>query len=138
MDYRKKIQRVKTCRAYFYLVKQKSNLPDPSGPLKEKVPPAAIAAANAKVVEAINEAEVKKRASRANGNHSFITLAQKYQVGKRAAEYGITATICHYGNKYPDLVLKESSVRWLPFLLPGCYRLFVEVTPIINFGYQNI
>ena len=45
---------------YFYPVKQKPDLPDPSGPLKEKVPPAAIAAASAKVVEAINEAEVKK------------------------------------------------------------------------------
>ena len=47
---------------YFHPVKQKPDLPDPSGPLKEKVPPAAIAAANAKVVEAINKAEVKKSA----------------------------------------------------------------------------
>ena len=37
--------------------------------------------------------------------------AQKYEVGKRAAEYGVTATIHHYWIKYPDLVLKESSVR---------------------------
>ena len=37
--------------------------------------------------------------------------AQKYEVGKRAAEYGVTATIHHYGIKYPDLVLKENSVR---------------------------
>ena len=33
------------------------------------------------------------------------------KVGKRAAEYGITATIRHYEIKYPDLVLKESSVH---------------------------
>ena len=39
---------------YFHPVRQKPDLPDPSGPLKEKVPPAAIAAANAKVVEAID------------------------------------------------------------------------------------
>ena len=45
---------------YFHPVKQKADLPDPSGPLKEKVPPAAIAAANTKVVEAIDEAEVKR------------------------------------------------------------------------------
>ena len=81
---------------YFYPVKQKQDLPDPSDPLKEKVPPATIAAANAKVVEAINEAKVKKRASRTCENYSFLTLAQKYEVGKRAAEYGATATICHY------------------------------------------
>ena len=43
-------------------MKQKPHLPDPSGPLIEKLPPAAIAAANAKVVEAIDEAEIKKSA----------------------------------------------------------------------------
>ena len=98
---------------YFHLVKQKPDLPDPmaSGPLSKKVPPTAIASANAKVVEAIEEAEVRKSASRARGNYSFLTPAQKYEVGKRAAEYGVTATIRHYGKKYPDLVLKESSVR---------------------------
>ena len=96
---------------YFHPVKQKLDLPDPSGPLREKVPPTAIAAANAKVTDAINKAEVKKRASRARGTYSFLTPAQKYKVGKRAAKHGITATICHYRNKYPDLVLKESSVR---------------------------
>ena len=47
---------------YFHPVKQKPHLPDPSGPLIEKLPPAAIAAANAKVVEAIDEAEIKKSA----------------------------------------------------------------------------
>ena len=51
-----------TILPYFHPVKQKPDLPDPSGPLKEKVLPAAIAAANAKVVEAINEAELKKSA----------------------------------------------------------------------------
>ena len=40
-----------------------------------------------------------------------MTPAQKYEVGKRAAEYGVTATIHHYGIKYPGLVSKESSVR---------------------------
>ena len=98
---------------YFHSVKQKPDLPDPSGPLREKVLPTAIATANAKVAEAIDEAEVKKRASRARGTYSFLTPAHKYEVGKRAAEYGITATIRHYGNKYPDLVIKESSMRRL-------------------------
>ena len=95
---------------YFHPVKQKPDLPDPSGPLKEKVPPAAIAAANAKVVESIDEAEVKKKASSTHGNYSFLTPAQKYEVGKRAAEYGVTATTRHYGNKCLDLVFKKSNV----------------------------
>ena len=41
---------------------------------------------------------------------AFLMPAQKYEVGKIAVEYGVTVTICHYGIKYPDLVLKESSV----------------------------
>ena len=91
----------------FRPLREKPDLPDLSGPLRETVPPTAIVAANTKV----NEAELKKSASRAHGTYSFLTPAQKYEVGKRAAEYGITATIRHYGSKYPDLVLKESSVR---------------------------
>ena len=88
-------------------MREKPDLPDPSGPLKETVSAAAIVAANVKV----NEAELKKIASRAHGTYSFLTPAKKYEVGKRAVEYGIIATICHYGIKYPDLVLKASSVR---------------------------
>ena len=78
------------------------------------MPPTAIVAANVKVNEALNEVELKRKASalsKARGTYSFLTPAQKYKVGKRAAEYGVTATILHYGIKYPDLALKESSVR---------------------------
>ena len=75
---------------YFHPVKQKPDLPDPSGPLSQAVPPTAIAAANVKVAEALNDAEVKKSASRARGTYSFLTSAQKYEVGKRAAEHSVT------------------------------------------------
>ena len=75
------------------------------------MPPTAIVAVNVKVNEALNEAELKKNASRACGTYSFLMLVQKYEVGKRAVEYGVTATIRHYEIKYPGLVLKESSVR---------------------------
>ena len=60
--------------------------------IKGKVPPTAIAAANAKVTEVIDEAKVKKRADRTHETYSFLTSAQKYEVGKRAAEFGIIAT----------------------------------------------
>ena len=63
---------------YFHPVKQKSDLPDPSGSLNETVPLTAVAAVNVKVAEALNEAEVKKSASRACGAYSFLTSAQKY------------------------------------------------------------
>ena len=82
---------------YFHPVKQKPDLPDPNGPLSQSLPSTAIAAANVKVTDALNEAEVKKSASRTRGTYSFLTSAQKYEVGKRAAEHGVTATIRYYG-----------------------------------------
>ena len=91
-------------------MREKPDLPDPSGPLRETVPPTAIVSVKAKVNEALNDVELKKSASRDCGTYSFLTPGQKYEVGKRAVECGITATIHHYGIKYPDLVLKESSV----------------------------
>ena len=96
---------------YVRPLKQKPDLPDPRGPLSENVPPTAIAAANVKVVEALDEADEKKSLSRTRGKYSFTTPAQKYEVGKRAAEHGVTATIRYYAKKHPHLVLKESSVR---------------------------
>ena len=81
---------------YFHPVKQKSNLPDLRGPLSQSLPPTAIAAANIKVSEALNEAEVKKSASMACGTYLFLTSAQKYEIGKRAAKHGVIATICYY------------------------------------------
>ena len=41
-------------------LREKPDLPDPSGPLRETVPPTAIVEANVKVNEALNEAELKK------------------------------------------------------------------------------
>ena len=48
---------------YFRPLREKPDLPDPSGPLREAVSPTAIVEANVKV----NEAELKKSASRARG-----------------------------------------------------------------------
>ena len=50
-----------------------------------------------KVNEALNETELKRSASRACGMYSFLMPVQKYEVGNRAAEYGVTATTRHYG-----------------------------------------
>ena len=41
----------------------------------------------------------------------LLTPAQKYKIGKRAAEHGFTASIRYFAMKYRDLDLKESSVR---------------------------
>ena len=111
---------------YFRPLREKPDLPDPSGPLRETVPPTAIAAVNTKVNEALDEAELKKSASRARGMYSFLTSVQNYEVGKRAVEYGVAATIRHYGIKYPDLVLKESSVRRFKNAYQECIKLNLD------------
>ena len=82
---------------YFHPLREKPDLQDPSGPLRKTVPPTAIVEANVKVNGALNEVELKKSASQACGTCSFLMPVQKYEVGKRTAEYGVTATIRHYG-----------------------------------------
>ena len=42
-----------------------------------------------------------------------LTPAQRYQVGKRVAEHGIAASIRYFMTKFPDLELKEATVRRL-------------------------
>ena len=39
----------------------------------------------------------------------MLTPAQRYEVGKRAAEHGVTVSIRYFA-KYPKLPLKETSV----------------------------
>ena len=104
---------------YFRPSNQKSDLPDPNGSLSEKVPSAAIAAANTKV-EALEKEQAGKKS---RGPYSFLTPAQKYELGKRASECGVTATIRYYEKRYPDLPLKESSVRRFKNSYQECLKL---------------
>ena len=45
------------------------------------------------------------------GPYQILTPAQHFCVGKRASEYGVTATLQYYSKSFPDLLLKETSVR---------------------------
>ena len=83
--------------------------------------------------EALNETEMKKSASRAYRSYSFLTSAQKYE----AAEYGVTATIHHYGNKHPDLVLKESSVHRFKNAYQKRIKLNLECLSVRRITYCN-
>ena len=108
---------------YFRPVKQKLDLPDPSGPLS-KLPSTAIASANVKVLAALEDGEeMKKKVSR--GPYLSLTPAQKYEIGKRAAEHGVTASIRLYKKKYPHLSLKETTVR----RLKNSYKEYIKVAP---------
>jgi len=75
---------------YFRPVRSSSSLttqtlPDPAGPLSEKVPAKAIKLANT---------EVEQLEASPHGRHRspylILTPAQQYEVGKRASEHGIT------------------------------------------------
>ena len=85
-----------------------TDLPDPNGPLCEKIPFSAVSLANTKVTDVL-----EKRTSSSRGPYLALTPAQKHQVGKRAAECGTTATIWYYQKKFPDIPLKETTVQRL-------------------------
>ena len=92
------------------LCSSSASLPDPRGPLSEMVPPEAIASANASVTKAITKGETSRKQK---GPYLYLTDAQHYKVGKRAAETGTTTTMQYYAHKFPDLRLTESTVRRL-------------------------
>ena len=45
------------------------------------------------------------------GPYNVLTPAQKYKIGKKAAEIGTTAAMRYYSKHYPELLLKGTSVR---------------------------
>ena len=51
--------------------------------------------------------------SQSRGPYITLTPAQRLTVGKRAAEHGTTAAIRFFAKKYPELALKEATVRRL-------------------------
>ena len=85
---------------YFSMVDKRKRLPDPARPLSRTIPSSSIAACN-KEVEAVLE----------NGRHSKLTLAQRWEVGKKAAIFGIASAICYYKDKFPHFHLTEPTVR---------------------------
>ena len=70
-------------------------LPDPNSSLKRVVPSSAIAKANELVTEVLEQSE--------RGPYVKLTSAQRYKIGKRAAEHGVTAAIRYFKTKFPDL-----------------------------------
>ena len=99
---------------YFHVVKKESsstpngetNLPDPSGPLSKVIPSSVIAKVNEKVSSVI-----EKPAAASREPYFHVTAAQRYQIGKRAAEFGVTNALRYYAKNFPGLRLKETSVR---------------------------
>ena len=88
----------------YFKASQDTKLPDPRGPLSKEVPSTAIAAANNEVKHVVELQRGKTR-----GTYTKFTPEQKAEVGKRAAEHGVAATVCYYKKWFPGI--KESSVR---------------------------
>ena len=82
------------------------SLPDPRGPLSEKMPSSSIAAANSEVKALLQGEEAATSGKR--GQYTKFTPVVKLEIGKRAAEHGVAATIRYYFRRFK---LKESSVR---------------------------
>ena len=85
---------------------QDEELPEPSSCLSN-VPPKAIEMTNAIVVKMKNKPPRGTRLA----PYLILTPTQRYEVGKRAAEHGITAALRYFAKKYPELLLKETSIR---------------------------
>ena len=96
-------------------------LPDPSGPLSEGVPSSSIEAANNKVSELIanplesaswSKSEIyPSQLKTKRQQYLILTPAKRYEIGKRAAENDIAASIRYYAQKYPELPLNKTTVR---------------------------
>ena len=99
---------------YFKLKKERQYLPNPNGPLSVKVPSSGIAAANLHVSKLLDKtnASVSSGDAGTRGPYTVFTPAQKYEIGKKAAEMGTTSAMRYYDKNYPDLAkkLKETSV----------------------------
>ena len=97
---------------YFKPVNSKTHdnaLPDPDSSLNEVIPSMAIAKANEMVSKVLQQTS----SSGERKPYLKLTPAQRYQIGKRAAEHRITASIRYFKTKFPDLELKETTVRRL-------------------------
>jgi len=75
------------------------------------MPSEAIATTNEKVRDVLDKSSDGKKSQR--GSYQILTPAQKLLIGQRAAEYGTMAAIKFFVKKYPELSLKETTVRHL-------------------------
>jgi len=99
-----------------------SRLPDPHGPLSDKIPTDAIKSANAAVTKAITKNETSQNKS---GPYIYLTDAQCYEVGEKAAAVGTTDALRYFAHCYPNLRLTEPTVR----RLKSEYNEFVNDLP---------
>ena len=89
----------------YFQAKTDAQLPDPRGPLSKELPSTAILCANREVTNVLQLQQTKSR-----GPYTKFTPEEKAEIGKRAAEHGVAATVRYYKKRYSQGI-KESSVR---------------------------
>ena len=80
-------------------------LPQESGPLSRSVPSNAIASANKAVLKSMENAKQTRK-----GKYGKYSSKEKADMGRRAAEFGITATMKYYESVNPQRQLPSNSM----------------------------
>ena len=75
------------------------------------MPSSSIAAANKEVKQILDKANKPEENLAKCGAYEHFTPEEKAQIGKRAAEYGVTASLRYYSRAFPGRSLKESTVK---------------------------
>ena len=89
--------------------KKTSLLPNPNGPLSERMPSSSITSANKEVQSELNSDGETLGSKR--GHYARYSDEERTQVAKRASEMGVTNSLRFFGKKFADHPLKESTVR---------------------------
>ena len=107
---------------YFRPISNKKNdppedkeLPDPSQPLSKVIPSSSISRCNAEVSKVIKE--VKGSAVTRN-SYTKLTPAQRYEIGKKEAEMGVTAAIQYY-KKVPRFIVNRANCEAIEKFVSG-------------------
>ena len=103
-----------------------SKLPDPQKALAQEVPSRAISAANTEVA-LLQQAGGVKVSTR--GMYLKMSSEKKAEIGKRAAEHGVLATVRYYASRLPAArsINESSSAREIEFQ-------HVTLAPVNNVG----
>jgi len=87
---------------YYKVIRKVRNndegLPDPRGPLSDKISTDTIKSANAAVTKAITKSETSQNKK---GAYLYLKDAQRYEVRKKAAAVGTTDVLRYFAHRYP-------------------------------------
>ena len=93
---------------YFSLIDPRyhdSQLPDPNSPLARAIPSSAISVAN----ESVNVSLESNKKAAKRGVYQKLSTEKKAEIGKRAAEHGVIATVQYYASTPPSCFCESTT-----------------------------